>query len=427
MENTAEHSPNRPSLLKRLGPGLITGASDDDPSGIGTYSQAGAMFGYGMLWTLVFSYPLMVAIQRIAGQLAWASGLGLSANIRQHLSYRAGAVLVAVLLGANVINLGADLAAMAAGMQLVAGGPAIAYAIGLGVCSMLAQIYIPYRRYVKVLKWLTLVLFAYVGVVLTVKLPWDEILHQLVRPQFPWNNDALMMIVAVFGTTISPYMFYWQAAQEIEEEQCDEASAQPAASPAPDEDDLKRIADDTAIGMGFSNLIAFAIMLATAATLHAHGVDKIDTAAQAAQALKPVAGAAAFTLFALGIVGSGLLALPVLAGSAAYAVAELQGWPKGLEKRPARARGFYGVIAAMTLGGVLLNLTPINPVKALYWSAVLNGIAAVPIMGVMVWMASRRDITQGRVASPALRWLGWATVLVMGLAACAMIASWFRG
>lgn len=408
------------SWLSKLGPGLITGAADDDPSGIATYSQAGAQFGYGMLWTVIFTYPLMVAIQIISAKIGRVSGHGLSTNIFRHYPKWLLYSIVGLLLAANTINIAADVAAMGNALKLLIGGPMHLYVLGFGLVSLVLQVYIPYQSYVRVLKWLTLALFAYVGIVFTVKIPWETVLAKTFLPPISWHAAYVTTVVAVFGTTISPYLFFWQASQEVEEQR-----GNPTAKPiryAPDqaEANFRRIKIDTMMGMGFSNLVAFFIILTTAVTLNLHGVTDIQTTAQAASALRPIAGEFAFWLFSAGIIGTGFLAIPVLAGSAAYAVAGAFRWKNSLALKPNMARGFYGIIAVATLIGVALCFTPIDPIKALYWSAVINGVISVPIMVVMMLMASRVDIMGRFIISRRLKLFGWAGTAVMAAAVAAM-------
>ncbi len=406
------------AYFRQLGPGLITGAADDDPSGIATYSQAGARFGFSMLWSLVFTLPLMTAIQIVSARIGYVSGQGLAANMKQAFPRPVLLVLVALLLAANTLNIAADIAAMAAAVHLLAGGPTKVYALAFGVASVLMQVFLCYDSYVRWLKWLTLALLAYVGVVAVVQLDWMEVLRRMVMPQLDWNRDTLLMVVAVFGTTISPYLFFWQAGQEVEDRNARRAPPTPAQVSR----HLRRIKIDTHIGMGFSNLIAFCIMLATAATLHAHGVTDIQTSSQAVEALRPVAGEHAALLFSLGIIGTGLLAVPVLAGSAGYAVAEVAGWRDSLDLKLERGegRGFYSVIAVATLGGVALCFAPMDPVRQLFWSAVFNGITAVPIMVAMMVLATRRSVMGDHVIGRRLRLMGWVATAVMGLTVLAL-------
>ena len=404
--------------LKQLGPGLITGAADDDPSGIATYSQAGAQFGFSMLWTVVFTLPLMVAIQIVSARIGCVTRRGLAANIKTSFPRWVLVTAVGLLLVANTLNLSADIAAMGAALRLLVGGSAHVYAVSFGLLCLVLQVFLPYRRYVRWLKWLTLALLSYVAVVFTVRLDWAQVMGELVHPRLTASHDVLLMIVAVFGTTISPYLFFWQAAQEME----DTGSKGPE-SPRHMRRQMRRIKADTIIGMTFSNMVAFFIILSTAATLHAAGVTDIQTSAQAAEALRPLAGDFAFLLFSLGIIGTGMLAVPVLAGSAAYAVSEAAGWPGSLSARLERGegRGFYGVIAAATVGGVILCFTPTDPVRLLFWSAVLNGVIAVPIMAVMMLLAARPGVMGEYVIGARLRWLGWAATVAMALTVVAML------
>jgi NRAMP (natural resistance-associated macrophage protein)-like metal ion transporter len=416
--------PEKPKLIAIMGPGLITGASDDDPSGIATYSQAGAQFGYALGWTLVLTYPLMCAIQQISAEIGRVTGRGLAGNLRRHYPAWLLNGVVGLLVLANTINIGADLGAMGAALKLLLPGPLLIYVAGFGLLSTGLEVFLRYSRYVSVLKWLTLSLFAYVATVFVVGVPWGTVLVHLLLPRVSLRGDYLTVVVAVFGTTISPYLFFWQAGEEVEDmnERADSASLldEPAAAPR----ELRRIRIDTYVGMGFSNIVALFIVWTTAATLHAHGITTIQTSSQAAEALRPLAGRFAFTLFALGIIGTGLLTVPVLAGSAAYAVGEARGWPIGLGRRPLKARAFYGTIVVATLVGVVLNLTPLDPVKALVWSAVVNGVVAVPIMVMMVLMAARRDVMGEFVMGPVLKALGWLATVVMAVAAVGMFATW---
>jgi NRAMP (natural resistance-associated macrophage protein)-like metal ion transporter len=409
------------SWLKKLGPGLITGAADDDPSGIATYSQAGAQFGFGMLWTLIFTYPLMVGIQIVSARIGRVTGHGLATNIRKHYPRWLLYPIVGLLLLANTINIAADVAAMGDAMKLVAGGRAQWYAVGFGLLSVLLQVFVPYSRYVRVLKWLTLALLSYVATVFVVHIPWAQVAKEvLVLPGLPWKPAFITTIVAVFGTTISPYLFFWQASQEVEELRADDKAHPLKNAPHEARPDYTRIKLDTYIGMGFSNLVAFFIMLTTAVTLHMHGITEIATSAQAATALRPIAGSFAFTLFAMGIIGTGLLAIPVLAGSAAYAISGAFKWKNSLEHEPATAPKFYGIIVVATLAGVGLVFAPIDPIKALYWSAVINGVISIPIMAVMMLMAARTDVMGRLVITRRLKVLGWLCTAVMAAAVMAM-------
>ncbi|MDP4219967.1 MAG: Nramp family divalent metal transporter [Bacteroidota bacterium] len=396
-----------------LGPGIITGAADDDPSGIATYSQAGAQSGYGLLWSIVFSYPMMVAIQIVSAQIGRTTGKGLAANMKMHFPKWITISIVFLMLAANIINIGADISAMGEAVQLVIGDHSILYAIALAIIGILLQVFIPYDRYVSYLKWLCVVLFAYVAVVFSVHVPWAEALAGTIIPSITWNSTYITTIIAVLGTTISPYLFFWQASEEAEEEEDNPRQHPLNESPEQAPKQLSRIRRDTIIGMGFSNLIAFFIMLSTAVTLHSKGVTDINTAAQAAEALRPIAGEFTFLLFAIGIIGTGLLALPVLAGSAAYAVAEVFSLPMSLEKKPKDAKGFYGLIAGITIAGMLLIFIGVNPIKALYWSAVINGIVAVPIMIIMMVMAHNKSIMGKFTISRRLSIAGWISTAIM--------------
>ena len=402
--------------LRQLGPGLITGAADDDPSGIATYSQAGAQYGLGMLWTVVITLPLMAAIQLVSARIGYVTGVGLAANIRQHYPRWLLRACVALLLGANILNIGADLAAMAEALRLLVGGSAHVYAVTFGLLSLVLQVFLPYERYVRWLKWLTLTLFAYVAVVLSVRIDWLAVAQAVVWPKLPSGKEVFITLVAVLGTTISPYLFFWQAAQEVEDKRFRPHTADEVQG------ELRRIRNDTLVGMAFSNGIAFCIMLSTAVTLFTAGVHDIQTSAQAAEALRPVAGDFAYLLFSLGIIGTGMLAVPVLAGSAAYAVADAAGWhgSLGLNLRRGEGRGFYGVIVAATLVGVVLCFTPTDPVKELFWSAVINGVVAVPIMAVLMSMATNPKVMGPHVIGRRVRWLGWAATALMGVTVLGM-------
>ena len=410
------------SALKQLGPGLITGAADDDPSGIATYSQAGAQFGFGMLWTVVFTYPLMCGIQMVSARLGCLSGRGLAANIKAEFPKPVLYAIVGLLLLANTINIAADIAAMGEALRLLLGGSAHVYSVTFGLLCLLLQVFIPYQRYVRYLKWLTLALLAYVAVVFTISVPWFEVAQRIVWPQMAITRDSITMIVAVFGTTISPYLFFWQAAQEMEDLRAHHETGAPITLVAA-KGHLRRIKWDTYIGMGFSNLVAFFIILSAATTLNRAGITDIQTSAQAAEALRPLAGDFAFLLFSLGIIGTGMLAVPVLAGSAAYAVVESFNWGSGLDKKLHDAKEFYAIIAFATVGGVLLNFTSIDPIKALFWSAVINGVIALPIMVVMMLLGSNERVMGRFTIGKRLRLLGWLATTVMGVAVVAMFVT----
>jgi NRAMP (natural resistance-associated macrophage protein)-like metal ion transporter len=410
----------RPALLQRLGPGLITGAADDDPSGIATYSQAGAAFGLNMLWTVVITYPLMTAVQVVCARIGRVTGKGLAANLTEVFPRPLVLALVALLFVANTINIGADLAAMGAAAELLAGRGAKVFTVGFALLSLGLQVFLPYHRYVRVLKWMTLALFAYVGVIFTVRIDWGEVALRTVWPHLS-GTAAIITVVAVFGTTISPYLFFWESSEEVEDANSGAHPAGPLlAHPGRAGGQLRRILTDNLVGMGISNLIAFCIILTAATAFHAHGVTDVQSAQQAAEALRPIAGPFAFLLFSLGIVGTGLLAIPVLAGSAGYAVGELQGWKAGLEAKPSEAVGFYSVITAAVLVGLLLTWSGVDPIRALFWSAVINGVISAPIMAAMMVVATR-PAQMGRFAiGGALAALGWLATALMTAAVAAM-------
>ena len=411
------------NLLRRLGPGVITGAADDDPSGIATYSQAGAQQGMGLLWTVVLTWPMMVAVQSVSGRIGRVTGHGLAANMLAVFPRPVATGLVALLFLANTINIGADLSAMGAAANLIGGGSRHLETAIFATVILLAVVLIPYHRYVAVLRWLTFSLFAYVGVIFTVHIDWRAAAAGALLPRFDLTGESYMLIVAVFGTTISPYLFFWQSAQEAEEVQ-DDSRARPLID-RPDQarGELRRIGRETMAGMAISNLVAFFVILTTAATLHANGQTDVQTSEQAAAALRPIAGDAAFLLFGLGIIGTGLLAVPVLAGSTAYAMGEVRGWPIGLERRLGEARAFYAVIAVSILLGIAVEVSPLDPIKALVWSAVVNGVITVPILVAMMIVASSKRQMGKFTATPLQRIFGWITTAMMGFAALAMFAT----
>jgi NRAMP (natural resistance-associated macrophage protein)-like metal ion transporter len=406
--------------LRKLGPGVITGAADDDPSGIATYSQAGAQFGFALGWTVVLTLPLMIGIQMISARIGRVTGHGLASNIRRHYPAPVLYAVVALLFVANTINVAADIAAMAESVHLVAGGPTQLYAIAFGAVCLGLEVFMSYRKYVRYLKWLTLALFAYVAVVLSVDVRWGQVLAAIALPRVDLSASALTLVVAIFGTTISPYLFFWQAAQEVEEAAA-AASGVKRTNAASTGRQLQCIEFDTIAGMTFSNLIALAIIVSAAATLHPAGITHIETSAQAAEALRPIAGPFAFALFCLGIVGTGMLAVPVLAGSAAYAVAETFRWKHGLDLKPHQARGFYAIVALATAGGVMLNFVGIDPIRALVWAAVINGVAAVPIMAVMMLLATDRRVLGKFIVQRWLKLAGWLALATMAAAVAAML------
>jgi NRAMP (natural resistance-associated macrophage protein)-like metal ion transporter len=409
-------------VFEQLGPGLITGAADDDPSGIATYSQAGAQFGFNMLWTMALTYPLMTAVQLVSAQIGRVTGCGLAANIGAVFPKPAVLGLVGLLFLANTINIGANLAAMGAVTQLTVGGGSHFYTVAFALLSLTLQLFMTYETYARYLKWLTLVLLSYVAVTIIVGVDWFAAFKGLVAPKFTLESESFTMIVAILGTTISPYLMFWQSSQEVEEIE-KRSSAEPlirAPSQAPKE--MRRMRIDTFFGMAVSNIVAAAIIISAAATLHAQGKTNIGSAADAAEALRPVAGDFAFALFSIGIIGTGLLSIPVLAGSAAYAFGEAQGWKCGLANKPWEAVGFYGVIAAATLLGIGIEFSPLDPMRALFWSAVVNGVVAVPVMAAMMVVASRRSqLGRFTVSLPVLVF-GWIATGIMTVACVAMAA-----
>jgi len=404
------------SLLQRLwrglGPGLITGAADDDPSGIATHSQIGAQFGYALSWTFVLSFPLMVVIQEVAAQIGCVTGRGIAHNLRRHYPPWLLRSVVTLLLVANIVNLGADLGAMGSALQLLIGGPEHLYTLLFGVVCIVLEVWLSYPRYAAVLKWTTLSLFSYVAVVFVADVPWATALKSLIVPHIDWTGASAMAMVAILGTTISPYLFFWQAGQEVEEQHRHHAKPL-CVTPKTAGPELARIRLDTIVGMAFSSLVSLAIVFATAATLHSHGIVDVATSAQAAEALRPIAGEFAFALFALGIIGTGLLAVPVLAGSAGYAVSEVFGWAETLDARPNDARAFYATIAVATMLGAALNFVGLDPVRALYWAAVVNGVLAAPLMAVMMLIVRNPRVMGRLTVSRAMAIWGWMATAVM--------------
>ena len=419
---------SKPRLLEVLGPGLITGAADDDPSGIATYAQAGAQFGYQLSWTLVLTYPLMVSIQAISARIGRTTGRGIAANLMRAYPSWLVQVTVALLFVANICNIGADLGAMAEASRLLAPAiPVWLYLLAFSAVCAAGQIFLHHTRYVAVLKWLTLSLFAYFATLMVVHVPWAEFLQGLVVPQFSAGREFWLTVVAVLGTTISPYLFFWQAAQEVEDTKTVPIREPLLQSPSQGPGALARIRLDTLIGMGVSNLVALAIIATAAATLHVNGITEISSAAQAAQALRPIAGNFASVLFALGIVGTGLLSVPVLAGSAAYALGEARRWPVGLSRDPQQAKAFYGAIAAATLVGAAANIFKISPVKALIWAAALNAIVAGPVMVLVMKLATNKKIMGQFKITGTWVALGWIATAVMLAASLAFLISLVTG
>jgi NRAMP (natural resistance-associated macrophage protein)-like metal ion transporter len=411
------------SFLQKLGPGLITGASDDDPSGIATYSQTGAQFGYSMMWLMLFSYPLMIAIQEICARIGRVTGVGIAGNMRKHYPAPLMYGIVSLLCLANIFNLGADIGAMGAAGQLLLGGPTLPYVIFFAVLSLLVQMYVRYTKYVHYLKWLTLVLFAYVLTAFVAHVDWGRALRATVLPSLSFNTRYLTTLIAVLGTTISPYLFFWQASEEAEDVRDCRGEHPLKWAPWQAREQFNRIRVDTVVGMAFSNLVALFIILTTAATLHAAGIVDVQTSAQAAKALEPLAGRFAFVLFAVGIIGTGLLAVPVLAGSAAYGVAEVFRWRASLERKPREAKQFYGVLAAATIIGLGLNFVGLNPIRALFWSAVVNGVVSTPLMVVTMLMAENRRVMGQFTLPRALRIVGWVATAVMLAASIGLFAT----
>jgi NRAMP (natural resistance-associated macrophage protein)-like metal ion transporter len=415
------------TLFRMLGPGLITGAADDDPSGIATYSQGGAQFGYALGWTMFLTTPFMIAIQLVSARIGAVTGQGLAANLDKAMPRVLLHGLVGLLLIANTLNIAADIAAMGDALRLIIGGPILIYIAAFGIGCLAAEILVPYRTYSGYLKALTLVLFAYVAAAFSVRIPWGQVLEATVLPRLAWDRDYTLMLVAIFGTTISPYMFFWQASLEAEarklRSRAPDATSAAALPNRLAQSESFRIEIDTTAGMVLSNVIGFFIIVTTAATLHAHGITDIATAEQAAEALRPLAGPLTFFLFSAGIIGTGLLAVPVLAGSAGYAVAETRGWESSLELPARGAPGFYLVVAAATLAGLGAALTPLNPIRMLFWSAVVNGVVAVPLMVGMMLVVASRGIMGRFAASRGLMIFGWAATALMAVVVAAMLAT----
>ena len=417
--------PARPrGWLAVLGPGLITGASDDDPSGIATYSQSGAQFGFAMCWVMLFTFPLMAAIQEISARIGRVTGQGIAGNIRAHYPRWLSQLIVTLLLVANILNLGADLGAMGDALKLLIGGPAHLYVIGFAIGCVLLEVLSRYHNYVSILKWSSVALFSYIATALAVSVPWGTVAWNTLVPNFSFQTDYVVAIVAVLGTTITPYCFFWQSSQEAEDERIDPLAHTLIDAPAEARAQIRRMRIDTYVGMGYSNLISWFIIVTTAATLHAHGITNITTSAQAAEALRPIAGQFTFVIFSAGIVGIGLLAVPVLAGSSAYALGEALGWTTGLSREPLDAKAFYGAIAVATLIGIGFNFVGLDPIKALFWCAVINGVVAVPLMIVMMIMAMQPKV-MGQFVLPRALWvMGWLCTAVMAVAVAIMFATW---
>ncbi len=418
------------AFVRRLGPGLITGAADDDPSGIATYSQAGSQFRFALVWTLLITTPLMIGIQMLSARIGWVTGEGLAANINKICPRWLTTTLVGLLVVANTINIAADIGAMGEAVRLLIGGPLALYVVGFGALCIATQVFFSYERTVRILKWLTLGLFAYVAVILTVHVPWRQVITESLHPWSFFPKEASLkeyaaMVVAVLGTTISPYLFFWQAAQEVEDSNRRPEAQELRAHPEYAAEHLSRIKEDTIVGMTFSNVIALCIVIATAVTLNEQGITNIQTSSQAAEALRPVAGEFAFAIFALGIIGTGLLAVPVLAGSAAYAVSELYGWTAGLSHGFREAKGFYLIIMAATGIGTVMGYLEVDPIKALVWSAIVNGVISVPIMAVLLLIGQSQRLMGSHTITAHHRFLGWAATGVMAVAVLVMLATSF--
>lgn len=415
--------PSKPRLLEVLGPGLISGAANDDPTAIATYSQAGARFGFGLCWVVPLAYPLMVVVQMISARIGRTTGRGLAGNIRRHQPAWLLYPCVGLLLLANMVAIAADLSVMADALRLLIGGPRFPYVILIGGACVVTQVFMQYTRYVAVLKWATLSLLAYVASVFLVEVPWAEVARSVMLPPLAWDRDYLAAIVAIFGVALSPYIYFWQASQEAEDQRVKPKREPLVEAPEQAPRAIERIRLDTYVGMAVAGLVGLAIMITAAATLHAQGRTEITSSLEAAEALRPVAGPFAFALFAAGIIGTGLLAVPVLAGSAAYAIGEARRWPVGLARRPLEAKAFYGTVAVATLIGVAVNATGLDPIRALYWSAILNGVIAVPVLAMMLKVAADPKAMGELAIGKGLRVGGWVAVAVMAVSAVAMIAT----
>ena len=412
-------------FLLLLGPGLVTGASDDDPSGIATYAQAGAALGFSTLWTALFTFPMMWSVQFICAKIGMVSGSGLAHVLRKHYPRWLLYPVVGGLVIANTINAGVDIGAIAAAMNLLLPVPISALIVPIALCILVVQIWGSYRLIAKAFKWLTLALLAYVLSAFFAKPDWTEILKGTVLPTLQFDRAFLVILVGILGTTITPYLFFWQADQEVEEEiSMGRRTLRQRIGASAGE--LKYAEWDVAIGMFFSNVVMYFIILATASTLFKGGKTNIESAIQAAQALRPVAGNLASLLWAPGLIGAGVLCVPILTGSAAYAMAEAMGWRHGLDERPRRAKLFYGIISLSTLAGMLINFVGINPMTALFWTAVINGFLAPPILVVVMLIANNKSVLGEHVNGPVSNAIGWATTAVMSAAAIALALTWGR-
>ncbi len=415
-------------MFRNVGPGFITGAADDDPSGIATYAQTGAFFGYGQLWLVWFTCPFMIVIQQMCSRIGMVTGKGLARVILEHYSRRVLYIMVSLLVIANTINIGANLGAMASSAQMLLGLPFLFWLVLITGSIIALEVFVPYRTYSRILKYLALTLFSYILAALVVRLDWGVVFHSMLLPHVEFSEVYLLNIVAVLGTTISPYLFFWQASEEVEEEVMNgQIPDMGIGKPCVTRRGVAEMNWDTVVGMFFSQIIMFFIIVTTAATLYAGKINTIQTASEAAEALRPLAGDLAYLLFAVGIIGTGLLAVPVLAGASAYAVAETAGLKEGLGKKLGRAPGFYAVIVASTLIGMSLHWLGINPITALYYAAALNGLAAPPLMALVIMIANRKDVMGRFVNSRASNILGWAIVLIMALAGVALIINLATG
>jgi len=410
-------------FIKRIGPGFITGAADDDPSGVATYSIAGAQYGYKMSWMSLFLIPAMVAIQEMCGRIGMVTGRGLAAVIKKYHSKSLMWFAVILLAIANTINIGADLGIMAASLQMLLGLPFYFWIFIVAIFVILLEILVSYKRYSQVLKWLGLSLLVYVVTAFLVKQNWEEIAMSTLIPHIEFNMGYLLTLVGFLGTTISPYLFFWQASEEVEEEIAEKKIKDFDIKPVVTRKEVRGMGIDTKIGMVFSNVMTFFIILTTAATLNKNGIFSIETPAQAALALKPLAGEFAYLLFAIGIIGIGLQSIPVLAGSVGYAMSDALGIKEGLSKKFSKARGFYTILAISTIVGLLMNLLGINTMQALYYAAIVNGVVAVPLIFIIIKLAGDKRIV-GEFRSHKLnRIVAWITFVFMALAVILMIGS----
>ena len=414
------------NFLRALGPGLITGASDDDPSGIGTFSQTGAQFGYAQLWTALFTFPLMLIIQEICARIALETGSGLAETLRKFYPRSLLYLCVGLLLTANTINIGADLGAMAAAGQMLLGIPFLLWLVLITSLSVALEVLVSYKRYAQILRFLTLSLLAYVLVPFVAGLDWKTALTQTLLPTIQLNKDYALNLVAILGTSISPYLFFWQASQEVEEK-IEQGKTRLRERRGVTQTQLKWMRADIASGIGFSQIVQWFIIATTASTLGAKGIHNVNSATQAADALRPLAGDLAYALFAVGIIGTGLLAIPILAGSAAYAVAETLKMREGLYQHLRQAPGFYGVITLAILVGFGINLIGLDPIKGLYYTAVINGIIAPPLLFIIMLVANNRTILHKRVNGPWSNLIGWSATGAMTIAAVALFVAFVVG